>query len=114
RRLETRVPQHRNFHEVLDSYSGMSTQRSTGDVEHLAGNEPGRGGAEERGGFCDILRLPHAAYRYGLGTLSDELLERDADALRRGRGHVGLDETRRDGVGGHPESAEFDGEGLGE
>src|SRR5690348_6774062 len=61
-----------------------------------------------------ITGLPDPADGYALRGRFLENVERDADALRGGRGHVGGDEAGRDRVGGDTELAEFDGQGLGE
>src|SRR5262249_24082538 len=51
-------------------------------------------------------------YTLGGGFLED--VERDADPVGGGGGHVGGDEPGRDRVGGDPERAKLDGQGLGE
>jgi hypothetical protein len=61
-----------------------------------------------------ITGLPDPADGYTLRGGFGENVERDAHAVRGGRGHVGGDEPGRDRVGGDPELAELDGQGLGE
>src|SRR5438874_1787789 len=61
-----------------------------------------------------ITGLPDPADGYALRSRFLENVKRDADALRGGRGHVGGDEPGRDRVGGDPELAELDGQGLSE
>jgi hypothetical protein len=61
-----------------------------------------------------ITGLPDPADGYALSGGFLENVERDANALRGGRGHVADDEPGRDRVGGDPELAELNGQGLGE
>src|SRR6476661_8473781 len=96
------------------SGTAVSVKRATGHVDDLSGDEAGLLGDEEGDGGRDVVGLADPRHRYLLGGVRDEVLERHADPLGGGPGHVGLDEAGGDGVRGDPELAELDGEGLGE
>src|SRR6185503_5237021 len=94
--------------------AASSGSGSAGDVDDLSGDERGLLSDEERHHRGDVLWLSGAVDRDLRGGRLLEVLERHAEPLGGGRGHVGLDETGGDRVDGDAELAQLDGQGLGE
>src|SRR6059058_1077771 len=80
-----------------------SGARTAGRVDDLTGHEACALADQERDQVRDVLGLADALHRdLRVGAL-DEVVEADAHALGGRLGHLGLDEARRDRVGGDAE-----------
>src|SRR5947209_13825748 len=79
----------------------MSVRRPAGHVDDLARDERGAVAHQVRDGVRDVLGPPDPADRDGGRGLLLHVLERDAQPLRGGGGHVGDDEPGRHRVHGH-------------
>src|SRR5262245_39258188 len=99
---------------VSTAAASRSATRTTGDVEDLARHEAGSLAHEERHRIGDVLGLAHTANGNLRRRALFERLEVDSHPGRRGRGHLGRDEARSDGVRGYPERTQLDREGLGQ
>jgi hypothetical protein len=107
----------KTFTAYSSRVSGLTvgpTLRTAGDVQDLAGGEPGALADEERHRMGDVLRHPGAGDRDLREERGLELLEVHARPLGGRHQHLGLDEARGNRVHGHTESAELDRERLGE
>src|SRR5215213_2646855 len=87
--------------------SAVDIQRLAGDIRRLIA-------CKETDCSRDVLREPGATDGVGLRVEPAELGDVQLEPGSRGVGHLGRDETGRDGVGVDSERAELDAEGPGE